>query len=146
MAAPKPTTTRVIREGIVGPAGPAGPTGPAGPGASPNAWVNIMSFLNGWSNLGGAGFDAVSTRLSADGTRVELRGQLGVGSLGAPAFALPAGQIPTADKQLLCMVQLFKSNSQIGQIDIGSLGNVIPNTDAIGALSFTLNGITFSIP
>lgn len=75
-------------------AGPMGPTGPQGPAGSViTAWTGV-TFQNGWANFGGS---EQNVQYRKNGDVVEMRGVMKNGSLGAPAFTLPAGFRPPSD-------------------------------------------------
>lgn len=103
--------------------------------ASISAW-NDVSFLNSWSNLGGA-FANVQFRALGN-KRVEIRGAATGGTLNSNMFVLPTGFIP-ADRHAYSIV----SNSLFGRIDVREDGGV---RLIVGSnVSAFFSGITFSL-
>lgn len=72
----------------------------------PDQWHNVGDPLTGlgtifvatWANLGGR--TKMGFRKSADGTRVELKGEIGGGASSAQVTTLPVGYRPKVNKRL----------------------------------------------
>lgn len=105
--------------------------------AGPTAWTDV-SFSNSWVNYG-SGQD-VQYRLNGD--KVELRGRMKDGTLGATAFTLPADFRPPEDESFIQTA----SGGGIARVTIGSGGTVtVVNAYSVTNAFVSLANISFSI-
>ncbi len=101
---------------------------------SQEAWT-APTLMNGWVNYGGV-YNPAGYFKDVNGI-VHLRGLLHFGTVASPVFVLPPGYRP-AYREL----QVNKTSSGFGRVDIWSTGEVVFQ-EGSGTTWQTLDGITF---
>lgn len=79
-------------------------------------WTNVSTFTNSWAN-----FSTYTTRFRLIGNLVVIDGAVTGGTIGSPAFTLPAGYRPTQTQNFAAA-----SNSLFGYFSVNTTGTVVP--------------------
>lgn len=94
-----------------------------------------VTFSNSWVNYGGTFFSAAYRKVEGV---VQFRGVIKTGTVGLPAFTLPAGYRPN-----FTVVLSTVSNAAAGRVDVTNTGTVVPMAPSSNVY-VSLDGLTFN--